>query len=204
VEAAVAQARHAIPAGNSFQHTNLLTATVAKTALAEAMNWPDTAPPPQLCAALLQQGSVPGRAEVLRQRPTLLIDGANNPDGAERLAEHLRVLLTPERKLILVLGILGDKDHAAMTACLSPLAHTVIATQSSSPRAVAPEVIAGEARRHCAHVEVISPVSAAVERALQTAEPDDLICVTGSFYTIAEVERAQDLTAEGAESAKKI
>ena len=190
LEAAVEQARRAIPVGDSFQHTNLLTATVAKMALAEAMNWPDAPPAPDLCTELLRQGSVPGRAEVLRQRPTLLIDGANNPDGARHLADHLREVLPSFGGMILVLGILGDKDYAAMTACLAPLADTVIATQSTSPRAVSAEVVAEEARLHCSHVEVITPVATAVERALQIAKPDDLICVTGSFYTIAEVKRA--------------
>jgi len=90
----------------------------------------------------------------------------------------------------LVLGILADKDYAAMTACLAPLARVVIATQSNSLRAVNAEAIASEARRHCGHVETIATVPAAVQRALQIAEIDDLICVTGSFYTIAEVARA--------------
>jgi dihydrofolate synthase/folylpolyglutamate synthase len=190
LEGIVAQSRRVIPAGDSFQHINLLTAAVAKAALEEAMDWPHAPIEPHLYEALLQQGSVPGRAEVLRERPMLLIDGANNPDGAEHLAEHLRSLLVPTQKLILVLGILADKDYAAMTALLAPLAHTVIATQSNSPRAVDAEAIAVAARPHCHRVEVVLSVPAAVQRALQLAGVDDLICVTGSFYTIAEVERA--------------
>ena len=193
-EAAIAQARYHVPPGDSFQHTNLLTAVVAKTALAQAVLWPAHAPSPDLCKTLLRQGTVPGRAEVLRQRPLLLIDGANNPDGAAHLAHHLQSLLKTDisapGKLVLVLGILADKDYAAMTACLAPLAQTVIATQSSAPRAALAEVVAQEARRYCANVEIITPVPAAVERALQIAGANDVICVTGSFYTIAEVDRA--------------
>ena len=77
-----------------------------------------------------------------------------------------------------------------MSAVLAPLSHTVIATQSDSPRAAAAQIIAAEARQHCARVEVVTPVQAAVERALHLARPQDVVCVTGSFYTIAEVERA--------------
>ena len=83
---------------------------------------------------------------------------------------------------------LGYMD-AAMIEHLAPLADTVIATRSPSPRAAETVLVAAEARRYCHHVESVEPVAAAVERALQLAAPDDIICVTGSFYTIAEVPR---------------
>jgi len=80
LEAAVAQARESIPAGDSFQHTNLLTAMVAKIALEEAVNWPQSPVEPLLCESLLRQGAVAGRAEIVRREPTLLIDGAAKAD----------------------------------------------------------------------------------------------------------------------------
>src|SRR5690606_15956270 len=96
----------------------------------------------------------------------------------------------PNAKLILVLGILKDKDYAAMIEIIAPLADIVIATQSPSPRAATAEILAQKARVFCAHVEESTPVAAALERALELANESDIICVTGSFYTVAEVERS--------------
>lgn len=168
-----------------FQRINQKTAAIALRALEWSQHWASaslTATPPP---------AVPGRVEVLRQQPTLMIDGANNPDGATHLATQLHnwPRSTPASRLILVLGILIDKDYAAMIEQLAPLADIVIATRSPSPRAASAEMVDNEARRYCHHVEIVEPVTAAVERALQMANADDIICVTGSFYTIAEVPR---------------
>jgi dihydrofolate synthase/folylpolyglutamate synthase len=133
---------------------------------------------------------VPGRFETIRENPRVILDGANNPDGAQHLATQLgSTPRAPGAKLILILGILEDKDYAKMIEILAPLADVVIATRSPSPRAAAAETLAQKAREFCAHVEIRTPVTAALERALELAAENDIICVTGSFYTLAEVER---------------
>jgi dihydrofolate synthase/folylpolyglutamate synthase len=169
----------------TFQHINRATASVAFSALALEQ--------PESHLALSTdtiEYSVPGRLEVLRRNPTVIIDGANNPDGADHLAAQLpRIAHSCGGRLFLVLGILADKDYRAMIAALAPLAHTVIATQSESPRAAAATDVAREAGHFCEHVEVATPVSVACQRALALAQPNDVICITGSFYTVAEVKR---------------
>ncbi|HEX8465266.1 MAG TPA: hypothetical protein VF627_11685, partial [Abditibacterium sp.] len=139
---------------------------------------------------------VPGRREFLE--PNLIIDGANNPEGAEFLRDFVELQLMSRKyahttidreNLILVLGILADKDWQQMTQILAPLAKKVIVTQSNSPRAATASQIGEIARRFCLDVEEIVPVAAAVERAKLLASPDDTILVTGSFTTIAEVPR---------------
>ena len=67
------------------------------------------------------------------------------------------------------------------------LAAKVIATQSTWMKAAPAETIAAAARALGADVETVNSVPAAVERALEIAGPDDLVLVTGSFYTIGEV-----------------
>ncbi len=132
--------------------------------------------------------TVPGRLEIVRENPRVILDVCNNPDGALHLAHALRdELIIPRENLILVLGILADKDFAAMTELLAPLAKTVIATQSQSPRAAA-ELLAIVARRHCEDVETLVPISEAVTRALDLAAPHDTICIAGSFTTVGEVD----------------
>ncbi|MDQ3812956.1 MAG: hypothetical protein M3347_03290, partial [Armatimonadota bacterium] len=184
----------------SFQKLNLFTAAMAQMALEHTLGRPGSSAETLTQASLRLAGaglSVPGRSEVLRHEPAVIIDGANNPDGAEHLAQYLirhvesgrspRVVGAP--RLILVLGILADKDYAAMIQRLAPLAAIVIVTQSSSPRAAPVALLATAAQRYCRQVTAVTPVQAAMEHALRLAHADDVICVTGSFYTIAEVDR---------------
>jgi dihydrofolate synthase/folylpolyglutamate synthase len=131
---------------------------------------------------------VPGRLEIVRENPRVVLDVCNNPDGAAHLARALKPLIGGG-KLILVLGILADKDFDAMVGHLAPLAHTTIATQPQSPRAAAAEIIAWSARAHCKRVEIVTPVEAAVQRAFALASPSDSICVAGSFTTVGEINR---------------
>lgn len=171
---------------SNFQEINLATAEAARRVLCETLGWPASH-----SALRTSHLNVPARFETVRERPRVLLDGANNPDGARILANELRQLLaeSPDSKLILVLGILADKDFAAMIEALAPLAHYVIATQSHSLRAARAAVIANEAQKFCHRVEVVTPVPAAVDRALQLSTESDIICVSGSFFTVAEVER---------------
>ncbi len=139
---------------------------------------------------ILKQGvMVPGRFERVTTHPRVIIDGANNPDGCESVRWELNRRGFNTQNLILVLGILADKDFAQMTQTLAPLAKIVIATQSNSPRAATAVQIAEIARKYCSNVEEIASVPAAVERAKTLAAPEDTILVTGSFTTIAEVPR---------------
>ncbi|MBV9470596.1 MAG: hypothetical protein JOZ57_15260, partial [Abitibacteriaceae bacterium] len=99
-----------------FQSLNLATAAMAKAALYRTLDW-QTETNVQASSSNQDNPSlklaVPGRAEVLREAPLVIIDGANNPDGAARLANYLREKQreAPGRRLILVLGILADKDY---------------------------------------------------------------------------------------------
>ena len=134
--------------------------------------------------------SVPGRAEIIAHHPRVILDGANNPDGAARLAQHLRENFDSKpQQTILVVGILKDKDWRAMIEILAPLARLVICAQSHSPRALPVEELAHEARKYHANVETASSIDAATSHARDVAASDDTILITGSFTTIAEVPR---------------
>jgi len=180
VYAPVAVPRH----NGDFQLINAATARAAEKAFRAQVGWE-----PALAKSADQPSRpVPGRFEILERAPNLVIDGANNPDGANRLAALIRTeQAVPRERLILVLGILEDKDYAGMTQILAPLARTVIATQSNSPRAAPAESVAKAASAAGAHVEIVRAVPEAVQRARQLAGPEDWILVTGSFTTIGEV-----------------
>ncbi len=128
----------------------------------------------------------PGRFELLPGRPRILLDGAHNPPAARALVESLRSEVRYAR-LHLVIGILGDKDARSILADLVPLAATAILTCSRSQRAKGPAELAELAPRLAAtRTEHAATVAGAVERALELAGDDDLVCVTGSLTTVAE------------------
>jgi dihydrofolate synthase / folylpolyglutamate synthase len=139
----------------------------------------------ELVRAALAELRSPGRIEVLRRRPLLIVDGAHNPAAALELASTVQDAFTCDR-LILVLGILGDKDVAGVVGELAPIADDVIATTAPSSRAAPAERIAKEAARVGAEPRIVSTVEGAVAQAIELATERDLILVTGSFTTAAE------------------
>ncbi len=152
--------------------------------------------PRRLPAAEVERGlakvSSPGRLEVASYNPLVLLDGAHNLDGAQKLARVLANDLDYER-MVLVLGILEDKDWRSMLNVLVPLADTVIITRSREERAASAEMLAAEARRLCREVQVVEGVAEAVRRARTLASVSDLVCVTGSLYTVGEAREALHL-----------
>ncbi|CEP67063.1 Folylpolyglutamate synthetase [Moorella glycerini] len=133
----------------------------------------------------LAQASWPGRLEIMHREPMVVIDGAHNVDGARTLRRALEEIFS-YRQLILVLGMLADKEREKVVAELAPKAAAVIVTRPNNPRAGEWQSLAGLVRRYVEQVEVIESIPAALNRALHIAGPSDLICVTGSLYMVAD------------------
>jgi dihydrofolate synthase/folylpolyglutamate synthase len=133
----------------------------------------------------------PGRLQVVGERPWLVVDGAHNADSMAKLLAALRRHFTYQR-LILVLGLLADKDLAGIAAEIGGARpDQVIVTASKSTRAMPPERIAaalGEAAPHLP-LCIEGTVDAALAAALAAARPEDLVCVTGSLYLAGEALR---------------
>ncbi len=126
-----------------------------------------------------------GRLEVVHERPTVLLDGAHNPAGAAALRRALAEFRY--RRLLLVLGILADKDWRSMVRRLVLPAQQVIMTRPPEERALPPEVLAAEAKRYGRGAEVEENPRKAVRKALAAAGRDDLVCVAGSLYLVGAV-----------------
>jgi dihydrofolate synthase/folylpolyglutamate synthase len=137
----------------------------------------------------------PGRLEWLSRRPPILLDGAHNLAGAMVLKRALQEEFTYDR-LILVLGIMADKDIRGMVAALAPLAEHVILTRPRYERAAAPEVLLEAGGRFRPRMEVIERADGALARARELARPDDLVVVTGSLYFIGEVKEISERHSE--------
>jgi dihydrofolate synthase/folylpolyglutamate synthase len=128
----------------------------------------------------------PGRLQILRRRPLLVVDGAHNRDSASKLKEALKEYFHFDH-LILIMGTSADKDVSGIVEELAPLANTVIVTRSRHPRATRPEILAGEFARLGVQAETAQDVARAVAEAQGKAGKGDLICATGSLFLVAEV-----------------
>jgi dihydrofolate synthase/folylpolyglutamate synthase len=126
---------------------------------------------PVVVRAGLAAVTSPGRLEVVRRAPTVLVDAAHNVPGAQALAAAVADSFAFTSS-VAVVGILADKDAAGILAALDPVIDMVVITRSSSPRAlpvaelaaIAAEVL-GEDR-----VEAIDRLDVALDRAIELAE----------------------------------
>jgi len=133
----------------------------------------------------LAQVSWPGRLQILSRRPLMVIDGAHNPDSAQKLRQSLERYFDYDHA-ILVIGTSSDKDIAGVISELFSLFNKVIVTCSRHPRATAPALLKTEFARHGVEALVAEDVATALSQALALAGDRDLICVTGSLFVIAE------------------
>lgn len=125
----------------------------------------------------------PGRLEIVRKRPLVVLDAAHNPDGWEKLCEALK--LFRYKKLTIVFGAMKDKDIAGAKKLLSG-ADKLILTKAGIPRAERPEKI----RQIICSGETSETVATAILQAMQGAARKDMVLVTGSIYLIGEAYRA--------------
>jgi dihydrofolate synthase/folylpolyglutamate synthase len=140
------------------------------------------------------QATSPGRLEVVRRSPTIVLDAAHNPAGAEATAAALEDSFQFD-PLVGVLGVMADKDHEGVLAAFEPLLEHLVVTQNSTARAMPAEELAVVAREVFGpdRVSVVPRLSDAIDAAAALAESgstDSLssgaVLVTGSVVTVGE------------------
>jgi dihydrofolate synthase/folylpolyglutamate synthase len=130
----------------------------------------------------------PGRFEIVQKSPPVILDCAHNRDSA------LKLLLTideyfPDKKVILVFGASEDKDIQGMFAELLPSVKEMIAVKSFHPRAIIPDKLALMAQPYGIPAICVENIQVAVERALELADDNTLVLVTGSIFVVAEARK---------------
>jgi dihydrofolate synthase/folylpolyglutamate synthase len=140
----------------------------------------------------------PGRLEVVRRSPTVLVDAAHNPAGALALRAAMEDSFNFAR-LVGVVAILEDKDASAMLEILEPVLNDIVVTRTTSPRAISPDrlgslaaEIFGEGR-----VTVVPNLPDALDRAAEMADEGGLgggVLATGSITTAAEIRMLLGVT----------
>ena len=139
-----------------------------------------------------------GRLEFISKEPLILIDGAHNPSAAKILADALReIFFKKYRRIILIAGIMSDKNVRGIMAPLLPLAAEIILTAPAYERAASPQKLAEcAAGMGFTNIHLAPTVKEAIDMAINlsafspqpSAKNSELLLITGSFYTIGEAK----------------
>ncbi len=178
----------------TFQRRNFAVARAAASALLGELD-------EHAVVAAARDVRVPGRLQIVGERPLTLLDGAHNPDGIRALAESLPEIVGSAppaaaqgpadraRRLVAVVSILDDKDAAAMLGVLAPLCDALVLTASHNPRVLPPPTLLSLLRQSGAEVEaqIVREPHAALARARELAGPEGVVVATGSLYLIADL-----------------
>lgn len=176
------------PFVGSHQIANAALALAAMEAIASAdarFSVPDEAVIEGLRSARWE-----GRLEVLGRFPLFIVDGAHNPAGVATLRRALENDFT-YRKLILIFGVMGDKNYRMMAKRLFPLADRILITRPPSERSLDPQVLALLASEFNDNVEVLEEPEDALNRAFSLAGENDAICAAGSLYLVGEIKKVR-------------
>lgn len=142
----------------------------------------------------------PGRFEIVDEgpeRPTVVVDGGHNPQGARALVESLENLF-PGVKPVFVIGVLEDKDYPAMLEAVLPLGSAFVAITPDNPRALPADKLARAIRwtgqdllgcSACVNPYTARSVQDAMAHARELAGPDGLVCAFGSLYSVAAIKQ---------------
>jgi dihydrofolate synthase / folylpolyglutamate synthase len=136
----------------------------------------------------LKSASWPGRMEMYGTNPSLLLDGAHNLDSFKKLTASLSELF-PHKRKIWVFGIMKDKPLVEIAEIISDYADYIVLTQAKNDRSAPPEQIRKAFKNFSKPIEGVDEIPLALDRAYQVADPDDLIVVTGSLFTVAEAKQ---------------
>lgn len=129
----------------------------------------------------------PGRMEIIAENPTILLDGAHNPAGMKMLKKTLNEDFEYER-LILIIGILEDKDIQRMLTIIIPVSDVFIVTKSKNARACDPTALKNRIKEigYTKGLFVEESLPKAIDHAKVMAGKKDVICISGSLFTVGE------------------
>ena len=125
-----------------------------------------------------------GRLSLIQQKPPIIVDVAHNPDGMIQLVAALKRLGIKD--LVLVFGVMKDKDQVAMVRSVEPIAAEVIAVAARTERSRSASDVAAAFTKGKIKVSAALSVSEGVRLAIQHSSQRTPILVTGSHYVVGE------------------
>lgn len=130
--------------------------------------------------------SWPGRFELCAEEPDFVVDGGHNPQCAETVADSL-MRYYPDRKRVLLIGVLRDKDYVNLADILAPCADEFVTVGPDSPRALSATELAAVLEKYGKPVTACESVADAVDKARELAGEDGMVCAVGSLYLAGSV-----------------
>lgn len=137
----------------------------------------------------IEKAHWPGRLEVFSTVPLVILEGAHNAAGMEALGKWLNKNRWKYKSIILVIGMLDDKEREKSVNFIKPFINEVIVTRPNSPRAKKWREMAEIFRDSGSPVFIVEEIKEALEKALKRVCPGDMILVTGSLYLIGDVKK---------------
>ena len=142
----------------------------------------------------LSKVKLEGRFEYVSEDPPIILDGAHNPEAIRSLSASLGDLL-PGKKIILVLGVMNDKDIAGIIGPIIHNADSIILTKAAYERSASPQRLAETINslnvsgiKGTADISLTGNVTEAINLAKSRCGEDSVILITGSFYTTGEAK----------------
>jgi dihydrofolate synthase/folylpolyglutamate synthase len=170
----------------SIQYRNAAMSITAVQALLEGGALPQAALSQPAVAQALRGARLPGRFQVVPGEVEWILDIAHNEPAAQTFARHVRerALPQPTGRTLAVVGILGDKDAAAIADIMGPLVDRWFLSALPGPRGVSAEELADRMRLPARKVSLAPSVVAGCQLARDAAKPGDRVLVFGSVYTV--------------------
>jgi dihydrofolate synthase/folylpolyglutamate synthase len=147
--------------------------------------------PDDVLRAGLRDARIRARFEIFRGSPTVVVDGAHNPDSIAALARALEDVF-PGARPVAVMGAMRDKDVAGMLAAVARFAAALVAAPCGSARETPPEDLRRMAEAAGLAAETAPAAAPALERARALAGPGGLVVVCGSLYLAGSALSALD------------
>jgi dihydrofolate synthase/folylpolyglutamate synthase len=132
-----------------------------------------------------------GRIQVLAERPLIVVDGAHNPGASRALVEAVKKDFSYKR-LILVLGVMKDKDIGSIVREIAGMADHIVCSSPEYFRSATPEDLYKIVSTYNKNTEMIKTLPEAIKKAKKIARSDDMILITGSLFTVGEALTAID------------
>lgn len=182
-----------VPVFGEHQGTNVATALAAVDAFFDRPLDRD------LVEAALAQVELPGRFELVRREPTVILDGAHNPDGLLTVKQTLDSSFARIGSWVLVIGFLDGKDPIEMLEAIEAADFdAVIVCTPNWSRAVSAEQVASAAGALGIDADIVADPVEAFRRARAVSSDEDLVLVTGSMYVVGDVRSVARSLAESA------
>jgi len=133
----------------------------------------------------LLQVQWPGRLQTLSQKPRIVIDVAHNPNGILLLKKAIQTIYSYQR-LIIVMGVVKDKQYEKMLKTIAPLADLFMAVKADNHRSLSAKKLYDTAKTLAKKTMRFGAVKQGCQKAIQLANENDMVLCTGSHYTVGE------------------